>query len=695
MPGQRASSGSEGGRKKKATFVKSKQQARKDIERLRDEIRRHEYLYYVEAQPVISDYEYDQLVKKLEKLEAEHPELVSPESPTQRVGGTPLEQFTSVRHSIPMLSIDNTYSDEEVKEWAERVQRGLGQDASRVKYTVEPKVDGVAVALRYEGGAFVQAITRGNGVEGDDITHNMRTVRSVPLRLKATGLQLDALEVRGEVYMPSGAFQTFNEERIEQGAEPFANPRNATAGSLKLLDPRLAAERPLDVFIHSLGPIPPALPDSHFDSLQLLHKLGFKIIPGCERKSTLEEVLQVCEQWQQKRERLPYGVDGMVIKVDAFSLRERLGATSKSPRWVVAYKFAAEQATTLLEDILWQVGRTGAITPTAILKPVPLAGTTIKRATLHNQEQIERLGLRLGDRVVIEKGGDIIPKVVMPLESERTGREKRFKMITRCPSCGGPIHQPEDEVFYRCDNLSCPEQLLRRLTHFASRGAMDIEGLGEKMVQLLVGQEFVHSIPDIFRLKDRREALIELPRMGEKSTDNLLAGIEASKKRPLERLLFGLGVRHVGAHVASLLAAEIQSLWDLKSMPAEQLEQIEEIGPTVSHSIIDFFTQERNVGVLKELEQLGLNFKSSRRAKPTGATPLAGKSFVITGTLSRPRDEIKAAIQAAGGRVVGSVSAKTDYVVVGESPGSKLGQAQKLGIPALDEDHLNELMGED
>jgi len=675
--------------------MKSKSPVAEKIERLREEIRRHEYLYYVEAQPVISDYEYDQLVKQLERLEAEHPELVSPDSPTQRVGGAPLEQFTTVRHSIPMLSIDNTYSEEEVKEWADRVQRGLGSDASSVQYTVEPKVDGVAVALRYEQGRFVQAITRGNGFEGDDITHNMRTVRSVPLRLKPGVLRLEALEVRGEVYMPTAAFQKFNEERLQQGVEPFANPRNATAGSLKLLDPRLAAERPLDVFIHSLGPIPPQLPDSHFESLQILHKLGFKIIPGYERKSTLEKVLALCHQWQQKRAQLPYEVDGMVIKVDAFSLRERLGATSKSPRWVVAYKFAAEQATTTLNDILWQVGRTGAITPTAILEPVLLAGTTIKRATLHNQEQIERLGLRIGDRVLIEKGGDIIPKVVKPLDRERTGREKRFRMITRCPSCGGPIYQPEGEVFYRCENLSCPEQLLRRLTHFASRGAMDIEGLGEKMVALLVEQGLVHSIPDIYRLGERREELIALPRMGEKSTDNLLAGIEASKKRPLERLLFGLGIRYVGAHVATLLASEIGSLWDLARMSAEELEEIEEIGPTVSHSIVTFFAQERNLQVLKELEKLGLSFASSRRARPAAGAPLAGKSFVLTGTLSRPRDAVKAAIEAAGGRVTGSVSSKTDYVVAGESPGSKLAQAKKLGIRILDEDQLNQLIGED
>jgi len=668
----------------------------KEIERLRAEIRRHERLYYVEGRPVISDYEFDQLMKHLEQLEAKHPGPIPPDSPTQRVGGEPLKEFATVEHSIPMLSIANTYSEQEVEEWAERVARGLGDDASQVRYTVEPKVDGVAVALRYEGGRFVQALTRGNGVQGDDITHNMRTIRSMPLQIAPGALPVDAIEVRGEVFMPGKAFQKLNEERIEQGAEPFANPRNATAGSLKLLDPRLTAQRPLDVFIHSLGPIPSALPDSHFETLQRLAQAGFKIVPGIERKSTTKAVLQLCHRWQAKREDLSYGVDGIVVKVDAFSLRQRLGSTSKSPRWVVAYKFAAEQATTVLEDILWQVGRTGAICPTAVLEPAPLAGTVVKRATLHNQEQIERLGLRIGDRVVIEKGGDIIPKVVMPLADERTGKEKPFKMISQCPSCGGPIHQPEGEVFFRCDNLSCPDQLNRRLIHFAGRGAMDIEHLGEKMVIALVERGFLHSLPDIYRLSDRREELIALPRMGEKSTDNLLEAIEHSKRQSLERLLFGLGIRYVGAHVASLLAGQVGSLWDLQTRSADQLEEIEEVGPKVAESMVDFFCQKRNVDVLKELEALGLNFQSSRRPPSEAAAgPLAGKSLVLTGTLSISRDAAKAKILAAGGRVTGSVSSKTDYVVTGADPGSKRAKAQKLGVPLLDEEQLFQLLGEE
>lgn len=663
-----------------------------EIESLRAEIRRHEHLYYVDNQPVISDEEFDRLMKRLEALEAEHPELVTPDSPTQRVGGEILEGFTTVRHSIPMLSIENTYSESEVLDWAERVRRGLGNVTNTVLFTVEPKVDGVAVALRYQQGKFVQALTRGNGVEGDDITQNARTIRSLPLQLQPVGIHPDALEVRGEVYMPIEAFQKFNEARIVEGLEPFANPRNATAGSLKLLDPRQTAQRPLDVFIHSMGPLPEGFPDSHYEALQLLQRMGFRIVPGFERKESIEEVLEVCRQWQEKRAELPFGMDGMVIKVDAFSQRERLGATSKSPRWVTAFKFAAEQATTRLVEILWQVGRTGAICPTAVLEPVLLAGTTVKRATLHNQEQIERLGLQIGDRVVIEKGGDIIPKVVMPLVSERTGAEKPFVMPQQCPSCGGPIHQPEGEVFYRCDNLSCPEQLLRRLIHFASRGAMDIDGLGEKTVALLVEKKLIQSIPDIYRLESHRQELIALERMGEKSTDNLLAGIEASKQRPLTRLLFALGIRHVGAHVASILVAEIDTLWDLKFKTREQLEEIQEIGPTVADSIVSFFEQEQNIRILEELENLGLNFKSERRPRPAVATPLQGKSFVITGTLSRPRDEIKAMILDAGGKVVGSVSSKTDYVVAGEDPGSKLAKARQLGIPVLNEAAFRSLL---
>lgn len=665
----------------------------RQVEQLREEVRRHERLYYVEARPEISDEAFDRLMKQLEELEEKYG-LQSEDSPTRRVGGQPLEGFVTVRHSIPMLSISNTYSPEEVQEWADRVARGLGSAAEEARYAVEPKIDGVAVALRFERGRFVQAITRGNGVEGDDITLNVRTIRSLPLRLKSDGNALpDALEVRGEVYMPSEEFLKFNESRIEQGQEPLANPRNATAGTLKLLDPRLAAQRPLDLFIHSFALLPETMPDSHFESLKVLEKMGLKIVPGVERVDSIEKVLALCDQWHRKRSQLPYGVDGMVIKVDAFSLRNKLGSTSKSPRWVVAYKFAAEQAITRLNKIDWQVGRTGAICPTAELEPAPLAGTTIKRATLHNQEQIERLDLRVGDQVVIEKGGDIIPKVVEALKDRRSGKEPRFKMIDRCPSCGGPIHQPEGEVFYRCENLSCPDQLLRRLIHYASRGAMDIEGMGEKMVALLVEQQLLHSIPDIYRLHEQRESLIELPRMGEKSVDNLLAGIEASKQQPLDRLLFGLGIRYIGAHVASLLAGEVESLWDLADMSAERLEQIEEVGPRVAQSIVDFFASDTNREVLRQLEALDLNFKGVRRIRAEGPAPLEGKTFVITGTLSRSRDEIKAMIQAAGGKVTGSVSAKTDYVVAGESPGSKLSKAEKLDIAILDEEGLRKLIG--
>ena len=631
-------------------------------------------------------------MKRLERLEAEHPELRSPDSPTQRVGGQPLEQFQAVRHSMPMLSIDNTYAESEVEQWAARVHRGLGEKAGAVRYTVEPKVDGVAVAMRYENGVFTQGLTRGNGVEGDDITQNMRTVRSLPLRIEPQSSSMLNLEVRGEVYMPAHGFLKLNEQRVEEGLEPFANPRNATAGSLKLLDPKVTAARPLAVFVHSLGPVPQGVPDSHYETLQELKSLGFVIVPGVERRETIEQVLELCRRWQEMRDGLEYGIDGMVIKVDAFSQRELLGSTSKAPRWVVAYKFAAEQALTTLESILWQVGRTGAVCPTAMLKPVQLAGTTVKRATLHNQEQILRLDLRVGDQVIIEKGGDIIPKVVRPLVEKRSGNEQPFRMIEKCPSCGGPIHQPEGEVFFRCENISCPDQLLRRLEHFASRGAMDIEGLGEKMVHLLVEQKLVHSIPDIYRLHQRREEVAGLYRMGEKSTDRLLEGIEASKKQPVNRLLFALGIRFVGAHVARLLAGEINSIWDLSKRSAEQLEEIEEIGPRVAKSIVDFFSQDSNLLILRELEELGLNFKAPEKAVGEGPSPLEGKTFVVTGTLSRSRDEIKARIQAAGGRVAGSVSKKTDYVVAGENPGSKMDKARQLGVPVLNEQALRELM---
>jgi DNA ligase (NAD+) len=547
------------------------------------------------------------------------------------------------------------------------------------------------VALRYEKGLFQLALTRGNGRQGDDITHNMKTIRSLPMRLRDNGSRLPRLEVRGEVYMPRDKFIQFNENRVEKGEEPFANPRNATAGSLKLLDPKITAERPLDVFIHSMAEKPDCFPDSHYESLQELQRLGFQIVPGLKRFDAFDQVIREYHQWQERRAGLPYGVDGTVIKVDAFSQRDRLGSTSKSPRWVVAFKFAAEQATTRLEDILWQVGRTGAIVPTAVLEPVELAGTTIKRATLHNQEQIERLGIRVGDRVIIEKGGDIIPQVVMPVVSERTGEEEQFRMIDRCPSCGGPLVQPEGEVLYRCENISCPDQLRRRLIHFVSRTAMDIEGLGEKNVELLMAEGLIETIPDIYRLKDKRGQIIELPRMAEKSTDNLLEGIEESKKRPLDRLIFALGIRYVGSHVAELLAAEIDHLWDLEKMSAERLEEIEEVGPRVAQSIRDFFDQQRNLETLRELESAGLNFKSDKTSmKTTGR--LDGKTFVLTGTLSRPRGEIKKMIQQAGGRVTGSVSASTDFLVVGENPGSKLDEAEKKNVAVVDEAQLRQML---
>lgn len=666
---------------------------RKKIDSLRREIQRHERLYFGEGRPVISDYEYDQLMKQLEKLESIHPEWITPDSPTQRVGEEPLGAFQTVQHSIPMLSIDNTYSADDVREWANRVQRGLGENED-IFYTVEPKIDGVAVALRYENKKFIQAITRGNGVEGDDITLNIRTIRSLPLQLEPTSPKLNTIEIRGEVYMPRKGFEKMNEERIARGEDPFANPRNSTAGSLKLLDPGLVAHRPLDLLVHSLGSVPERLPDSQYEIFQLLHQAGLKRVPGFERKESIEDVLTVCAQFQQNRQELPFDVDGMVIKVDSLSQRGRLGSTSKSPRWLVAFKFAAEQATTNLEEVLWQVGRTGAITPTAILEPVLLAGTTIQRATLHNQDQIERLGVRIGDRVLIEKGGDIIPKIVMPLESERNGKEKPIKIPDRCPSCGAPVIKPEGEVVFRCENLSCPEQLLRRLVHYSSRGAMDIEGLGVKMIELLVEKGFVRSLIDIYRLRDRREELTGLYRIGERSTDNLIEGIEQSKQQPLERFLFALGIRHVGIHVSTVLSTEIDSLWDLREKTAEELEAIEEIGPIVAASIVDFFQQEQNLEVLTELDNMGLNFASNRNlgTSTSQASPLSGKTFVITGTLSRPRQEIKAMIQAAGGKITGSVSSKTHYLVAGEKPGSKLTKAQQLGVEVLDETKLNKLV---
>jgi DNA ligase (NAD+) len=669
---------------------------RERLEELRERIRGHDRRYYVDAAPVISDAEYDALYRELVEIEERHPDWATPDSPTQRVGGEPLDAFETVRHEVPMLSIGNTYSTEELVEFENRLRRMVG-DVEFV-YVVEPKIDGVAVAAVYEEDRFVLGATRGNGVEGDDITANLRTVRNLPLSLPLQDLGLRRLELRGEVYMDRKGFLELNRKREEAGQELYANPRNTTAGSLKLLDPRQVAERPLRIAIHSFGQILPSegniIPwKKHSELLSGLKELSVPTIEHWTLCQGIGSVFPLVEEWSEKRHTLAYETDGLVVKVDDFELRNRLGATSRSPRWVIAYKFAAEQAETTLTRIELQVGRTGAITPVAILEPVHLAGTTVARATLHNSDEIERKDLREGDRVLVEKGGEIIPKVVSSLPGKRDGSQVPFAFPSECPSCGSRLVRPEGEVMYRCEDLGCPAQLRRRIQHFASRRAMDIEGLGTALVDQLVSAGLVAGLPDLYRLQVEEVAGLE--RMGEKSSRNLLEALEKSKGNPPAQLLHGLGIRYVGERVASILMAEVEDVRELGEKSREELEAIEEIGPVVAEAICHFFRDSHNREVLEDLVELGLNFKTAREPSTRSATEkvFEGLQFVLTGTLANhTRDEAKRLIEERGGRVTSTVSKKTDYVVCGEDPGSKVAKAERLDVPILTEEEFERLL---
>ncbi len=672
---------------------------RKRLDELKELIRHHDRLYYLEAAPEISDREYDLLYAELTSIESRHPEWVTLDSPSQRVGGEPLEGFVQVRHRIPMLSIGNTYSAAEVRDFEERLSRIL--PGTTFAYVVEPKIDGVAVSVRYEDDHFVLGATRGNGVVGDDITQNLRTVRSLPLTIPFAALGLQVVELRGEVFLDNPGFNEINRKREEAGEELFANPRNTTAGSLKLLDSKQVAQRPLRIFFHSFGEmrasreggqIPWA---THSGTLKALQEMGVPAIEHWRVCQGIDAVIPMIDEWDQRRFELPYQTDGLVIKVDDFHLREELGSTSRSPRWVIAYKFPPEQGETTLVKIDLQVGRTGAVTPVALLEPVKLGGTTVMRATLHNADEIARKDLREGDRVLVEKGGEVIPKVVQALAEKRDGGQVPFVFPSHCPSCGGPLSRPKEEVIYRCEDLNCPAQLRRRLEHFAGRRAMDIEGLGEALIDQLVTTGLVKGLVDLYRLE--YAALANLERMGDKSSRNLLEALEKSKANPPHRLLHGLGVRHVGEHVAEVLLDQVEDLRDLGKRSSGELETIPEVGPVVAESIRTFFEDERNRAVLDQLAELGLNFQRSQATATTGSETvprnLEGLQFVLTGTLSKyTRDEAKDLIQARGGRVTGSVSKKTDYVICGTDPGSKADKAETLGVKILDEEGFEGLM---
>lgn len=664
--------------------------AAKQINELRQVIQHHEYLYYVKTQPEISDREFDELLKQLERLEAEHPQLITPDSPTQRVGGQPLEEFETVEHRIPMMSIGNTYSEGELREFHDRVVKGL--ENRNPEYVVEPKVDGVALALHYRDGLFERAVTRGDGRRGDDVTQNVRTIRSVSLKLN-TAKPPAFLDVRGEVYMSRKGFAKLNEEREDQGLNVFANPRNATAGTLKLLDPKPVSQRPLFLFLHSIGEVQGITWRSHSQAYNDLESWGLRVIEGYSICRGLDQVLKQIERWEKHRHTLDYDIDGLVIKVNDFAQRDILGATSKAPRWVIAYKYKAEEAVTTLLDIDLGVGRTGAITPRAILEPVFVAGTTVRHASLHNFDEVRRKDLRIGDKVVIEKAGEIIPQVVRALVEERKGKKlEEWNPKLVCPSCQSEIVRLGDEVAYRCVNISCPDQLKKRIAHFVQRSAMDIEGIGEALIEMLVDRHLVKRISDLYHLKHSQ--LSELERMGDKSAQNVLDSLEASRSRPPHRLLYGLGIRHVGAHIAEVLLAGRRDLMELADLDRTALESIHEIGPTVAESVADFFAQPANIEELNRLRSAGLTFTQKVRSRDELAdSPFFDKTVVLTGTLERfTREEAKERIQALGGKVSGSVSKKTDFVIAGESAGSKLTKAQELGVPVLSEDEFLELL---
>jgi len=663
----------------------------REIEKLRDEIRRHDELYYVANAPEIADREYDQLLETLQKLEEAHPELITPDSPTQRVGGRPAEGFPEVVHTRQMLSLDNSYNIDELRAFDDRCRRLA--EGRPLEYVAELKIDGLSLSLQYEDGLLMRGVTRGDGRIGEDVTQNARTIRSVPLRLKTQKKGIDApLEVRGEVFLPRDVFERTNAEREEQGEPRFANPRNAAAGAIRQLDSRLVARRKLDMFaydllVNSRKPFP-----SHWEALDWLDAAGFRVNPHRKLCKTIDEVIDFANEKEALRDELGYEIDGLVVKVNSTALQDEFGATSKAPRWAIAYKYPARQASTKVLDIFVSVGRTGALTPVALLEPVFLAGTTVSRATLHNEDEIKRLGVKIGDWVMIEKSGEIIPKVLSVVTSKRTGKEKEFEPPENCPVCGGLISRPEGEVVARCVAADCAAQLMGRLLHFASRRAMRIEGLGEVLAEQLVAEHLVKDVGDLYSLT--LEQVASLPRMAKKSASNLLAQIEASKSRDLSNLVYALGIRHVGERTGGILAHELGSLDKLATATVEELDAIPEIGLTVAESVRDWFDDEGNLALCDRLRAAGVKTEAERRSSRQVDERFAGKQFVLTGTLSGfTRDEARALIEARGGRVNSSVSKKTDYVVAGEAAGSKLDKAQSLGVTVIDEDVFKDMLG--
>ncbi|MCO7124586.1 NAD-dependent DNA ligase LigA [Sporolactobacillus shoreicorticis] len=656
---------------------------------LHRQLNQYSYEYYVEDNPSVPDSEYDRLMNGLLALEKQHPEWITPDSPTQRVGGNPLKAFTKVTHEIPMLSLGDVFSEEELLDFDRRVRQAVGDD---VTYVCELKIDGLAISLTYEKGNFVLGATRGNGTVGEDITHNLKTVRSLPLVLPEP---ID-IEVRGEAYMPKKSFDKLNEERKKNEEPLFANPRNAAAGSLRQLDPKISAKRRLSVFLYSAGRFNRDRIKTHYDLLESIRALGLPVNPESRRCRTMEEVFDYIKEYTEKRDALPYGIDGIVVKVDDMAQQQQLGNTVKSPRWMIAYKFPAEEVVSTLEAIEVSVGRTGAVTPTAVLTPVSVAGTTVKRASLHNEDLIREKDLRIGDRVVIRKAGDIIPEVVNVLTEQRTGSELPYAMPTHCPECGSALVRLEEEVALRCINPKCPALIREGLIHFVSRGAMNIDGLGEKVITQLFEKKLIADVADLYKLN--RDDLISMERMGEKSTDNLLSAIERSKENSLEHLLFGLGIRYIGSKAAKLLAQSFKDIDHLASANMDALVAVDEIGEKMADSLIAYFSKPEVGALINELKSAGVNMTylgPDPEAAAQSNSPFNGKTVVLTGKLTlMTRNEAKEEIERRGGKVTGSVSASTDLVVAGEAAGSKLKKARELQIEVWDEAHFAETLKE-
>ncbi|HEX5483735.1 MAG TPA: NAD-dependent DNA ligase LigA [Terriglobia bacterium] len=666
--------------------------AEKEIEKLRNEIRRHERLYYVLDSPEISDYEFDQLMRKLQDLEKKHPEYVTPDSPTQRVGGEPAKELPKFRHSIPMRSLDNTYSVDELRDFDRRVRELSGR--SKVEYVAELKLDGLSMALTYEDGVLARGVTRGDGIVGEDVTANVKTIGAVPLRVDADKLKIihhaKQFEVRGEVIMPQAAFERLNAQQEVAGKPKFANPRNSAAGTVRLLDSKIVAQRKLDMFHYFLLVRRETAFQHHWQSLEALEQMGFKVNPHRRLCASFEELLRFIEEWETRRETLKYEIDGIVVKVNDTRLWDELGFTAKSPRWAIAYKYPARQATTTVKDIRVQVGRTGTLTPVADLDPVDVGGVTVSHATLHNMDEIERLGVRIGDTVLIQRAGEVIPQVLKVMKSAPDGRD--FHMPRACPVCGGEVFRAEGEVAYRCVNAACPAQLKESLLHFAGRRAMDIDGLGEAVVDQLAGRGMVKDAADLYALTAPQLAALE--RLGDKSAANLVREIAASKQADLARVIYAIGIPFVGERTAQILAGHFGSLDRLAQASPADLEQVYEIGPKTAQGIVEFFSEKRNRELIEKLRAAGLKFEQSKAAA-YGPQPLQGKQFVLTGTLPNySRDQAVELIESAGGRVTSSVSKKTDYVVVGADPGSKLEKARSLGVKTIDEGELKGLLGQ-